>query len=347
MSESSASSSSSSSSSFSSSSAASPSAAAALSAEMPTAGDASARHTGSFHRQNFMIRSQQLRNKDTAPSMLLNLVKEVRERIEIVHSSEYCNFLQCYFPAFETLLSSNVPPQFQQGPLNQVRFIVLEILNRLPSNELLKPYIVKLLRLTMAILAVDNQENALVCLKIIFNLHKNFRPILKEYVPEFLRFVQSLYTNLEATRVAMFNFPAPPVPVPQNAPTAMSSLTSSSSSSSTSPPAKSHEMDAICMRSTCSFKVVTECPLIVMLLFQLYPEHVREHVKIFIPLMIAALKLAPPNVPANTTSPASMRSRFSEMVACQVKTLSFLTYLLKSFKPQMQPYEEVIAHAVV
>ena len=103
----------------------------------------------------------------------------------------------------------------------------------------------------------------------------------------------------------------------------------------------------VSMKSTSSFKVLTECPLIVMLLFQLYPEHVRKHVKIFIPLMISALKLAPPNVSPDTPMPPIVRARFSEMVACQVKTLSFLTYLLKGFRQQMQPYEKVIATAVV
>jgi transformation/transcription domain-associated protein len=315
-----------------------------------------------------MARAQRLSDKGTDPQTLLDLVKEVRERIEIVHSSEYRNFLECYFPAFEALLAVNVTPQFEQGHLNRVRFIVLEILNRLPSSELLKPYIVKLLRLTMSILAVDNQENALVCLKIIFSLHKNFRPMLKEYVPEFLKFVQSLYTNLEATRVILFKLPAAAGSheVGQGQPASSSSSSSASSAAAAatdaataatataaaSPPAAashllSTESTVVSMKSTCSFKVVTECPLIVMLLFQLYPEYVKEHVKIFIPLMISALNLDPPHIPPNTPVHTALRARFSEMVACQVKTLSFLTYLLKGFKQQMQPYEKLIAKAVV
>ena len=59
-------------------------------------------------------------------------------------------------------------------------------------------------------MAVDNQENALVCLKIIFSLHKNFRHVegVRARVSQIVR---SLYTNLEATRVILFKLPQRPV----------------------------------------------------------------------------------------------------------------------------------------
>ena len=41
--------------------------------------------TDSFHRRTFMARAQRLSDKGTDPQTLLDLVKEVRERIEIVH----------------------------------------------------------------------------------------------------------------------------------------------------------------------------------------------------------------------------------------------------------------------
>ena len=100
------------------------------------------------------------------------------------------------------------------------------------------------------------------------------------------------------------------------------------------------------MRSTCSFKVLTECPLIVMLLFQLYGEFVGKYVQEFIPLMTKGLRLSAPSLEARSLTKTS-QVRFGEMVACQVKTLSFLTYLIKSFKEQMRPHQETIATSVV
>lgn len=41
------------------------------------------------------------------------------------------------------------------------------------------------------------------------------------------------------------------------------------------------------------------------------------------------------------------RERYKEFVACQVKTLSFLTYLLRGFSDLMKPYEDASARGAV
>ena len=361
---------------------------------------------------------------------LLKLVTGIRERIEIVHSSEYRNFLQYYMPSFENILTSRVPCQFVNNDSNKIRSVVLEILNRLPSShspgEVLKPYIDSLIVLVMKIMEEDNEENALLCVRILFDLHKSFRPALKQYVPRFLEFVQQLYKELDNTKRLIFPEPRSasaaarvaaaaaaaaaaavaakpqtPAPVTSTAqstavidvsglapgaedPTATtgtmgatptgitSSATSSADSADSAASASTTAASTTAasttaapsatlspvpapgitapkttlMRSTCSFKVLTECPLIVMLLFQLYGEFVGKYVQEFIPLMTKGLRLSAPSLEARSLTKTS-QVRFGEMVACQVKTLSFLTYLIKSFKEQMRPHQETIATSVV
>ena len=197
------------------------------------------------------------------------------------------------------------------------------------------------------------------------------------------------------------------------------------------------------LKSNQSFRVLTECPLTVMLLFQLYPQFLKTNIPILIPLMMDALKLCPPPPPppppppsrqgqqqppqpqkqqqqrvqgASPSSATGMQSgssipsvgitqatpknlgstggvtnneitakfpaddstltsteekcskskevsdevqsseeirlrlyhtRAHELLAAQVKTLSFLTYLLRGFTDQMRPYEELMAQNVV
>jgi transformation/transcription domain-associated protein len=60
--------------------------------------------------------------------------------------------------------------------------MLLEILNRLPNNEMLRPNVQSMLSLCMKLLETDNEENAVICLHIIFDLHKNFRPTLEREV---------------------------------------------------------------------------------------------------------------------------------------------------------------------
>ena len=56
-------------------------------------------------------------------------MNEVRESIELVHTSDYANFLQAYFQPFEQLLRS-VPPSFHDCPEHKLRNLILEIFNR-------------------------------------------------------------------------------------------------------------------------------------------------------------------------------------------------------------------------
>ena len=76
------------------------------------------------------------------------------------------------------------------------RHLILEILNRLPNNEVLRPYAPELLRIATETLSRDTEENALTCLRIIFDLHKNFRPALESEVQRFLDLVQRIYRLL-------------------------------------------------------------------------------------------------------------------------------------------------------
>lgn len=72
--------------------------------------------------------------------------------------------------------------------LLQVRKLILEILNRLPTNDLLRPYVKAILSLVLKLLEIDNEENVLVCLKIIIELHKQYRPTFNAEVSHLLFF---------------------------------------------------------------------------------------------------------------------------------------------------------------
>ena len=56
--------------------------------------------------------------------------------------------------------------------IQQVRKLVLEMIQRMPANDLLKPYAKNILSLTFKLLEYENEENVLVCLRIIIELHK-------------------------------------------------------------------------------------------------------------------------------------------------------------------------------
>lgn len=47
---------------------------------------------------------------------------------------------------------------------------------RLPCNDMLKPYVDRLLTLCMKLIETDNEQNGISCIRIIVELQKNFRP---------------------------------------------------------------------------------------------------------------------------------------------------------------------------
>jgi transformation/transcription domain-associated protein len=51
----------------------------------------------------------------------------------------------------------------------------------------------------MNILRVENEDNAVVCVKIIIDLHRSFRQVLEDQVQPFLDIVQEIFQNMEQT----------------------------------------------------------------------------------------------------------------------------------------------------
>ena len=91
------------------------------------------------------------------------------------------------------------------------------------------------------------------------------------------------------------------------------------------------------IKSINSFKVLTECPIIVVLLFQLYSKYSQHNIPKFMPLIMKALSLQAPSGSAQ-----KFKSAYVDFIASQVKTLSFLAYLLRGFTEHLRPYQENI-----
>ena len=295
---------------------------------------------------------------------------QVRDSIEIVHTSEYPVFLKVYFVTFTSLLSERSKPMSTDPHEQKLRMAVLEILNRLPQNEILRPYVADLLKLAMQILTTDTEEAALVCLRIIFDAHKNFRPDLNQEVNPFLDFVQAIYRNLPKTLQTLED---PGVKAEgsgqeeegskekgdgeeggeedagnkskgkgknkakggaEKGDEPMSEVSPDGEAKENRPRGPVHSMK--------SFRVVTECPLIVMFLFQLYPESVKRYVQELLPLMVQCISLKVGN-PQTVEERAGM---YADFKAAQVKTVSFLTYLLRS-PTHAVSYQDSICQSIV
>lgn len=276
------------------------------------------------------------------------MAMEVRDSLEITHTGEYLNFLKCYFRAFSGILYQITKPQFVDNPEHKLRNIVVEILNRLPHSEVLRLFVPDLLKVAMNVLTTDNEENGLICIRIIFDLLRNFRPNLETEVQPFLEFVCKIYQNFRSTASHFFDNGGAAVAASASSRTsAFGSMGGDDSrlmdmSDQMGVPSVGYVGSGQLNPSTRSFKIVTETPLVVMFLFQLYGKLVQTNIPQLLPLMVAAI-----SVPGPEKVPPHLKSHFIELKGAQVKTVSFLTYLLKGFTEYIRPHEESICKSIV
>lgn len=234
----------------------------------------------------------------------LEIVVEVRDSLEITHTADYSSFLKCYFKASSLILLKITKPQFVDNLDHKLRNVVLEILNRIPHSEVLRPYVQDLLKVAMQVLTTDNEENGLICIRIIFDLFRNFRPSLENEVQPFLDFVRKVYQNF---RLTVSDF-LEEVKTEEAKPVEIASPSDQSLSLST------HFRNGKINPSTRSFKIVTESPLVVMFLFQLYSRLVQTNIPTLLPLMVAAI-----SVPGPEKVPSRMKHQLIELKGAQIK----------------------------
>lgn len=326
----------------------------------------------------------------------LEAATELREGIEIVHTVEFPVLLSALLPAFTSILTSKTTPNPDCSSMDhKLRNVVLEIICRMPSNEILRPHAPHLVAVALDILNRDFEENALLASRIIFDLYKVYRTLPQDYVQPYLDFVLNSYRTLPTSVQRNFLFPAlATVPPSEIQPKSSTSIdidailageestsekttpedgsTPDAGFSETTTPQKSISMVVatpsptiprmstspvarLAPKSNTSFRVLTECPLIVMLMFQLYPKFLRSNIPGLINVMMEALALrAPPmqsikqgNQELDGNGKRLYFSRCRELVAAQAKTLSFLTYLLRGFSNDLKPYEDRLASNVV
>ncbi|KAL3525275.1 hypothetical protein ACH5RR_013647 [Cinchona calisaya] len=297
--------------------------------------------------QNFEQHSRHLVEPDLPIQTRLQMALEVKDSLEITHTGEYLNFLKCYFRAFSVILYRITKPQFTDNPEHKLRNIVVEILSRLPHSEVLRPFVQELLKVAMHVLTNDNEENGLICIRIIFDLLRNFRPTSETEVQPFLDFVCKIYQNFQATVIYFFESGAVAAPPPVTSGSSLGSVLSGDDvkmmdASDQVGPSGGHVTHGQLNPSTRSFKVVTESPLVVMFLFQLYSRLVQTNIPHLLPLMVAAISVLGPEKVA-----PHLKNHFTELKGAQVKTVSFLTYLLKSFADYIRPHEESICKSIV
>ncbi|XP_077554082.1 transformation/transcription domain-associated protein-like isoform X4 [Haemaphysalis longicornis] len=265
----------------------------------------------------------------------LKAVQELSEELEtIVTSVHYPTFLDHAMRVFLRILQEGKPQFIAEHNMQQLRKLILEIIHRIPTNDHLRPYVKQILSLMFELLKVENEENVLVCLRIIIELHKQYRPQFNPEIQQFLEFVKTIYRELPNHLNAIFE-PRLPLKFKELSELNLEAVLQETFTL-TNVQLEKKGPDGSCAsynvipRAVLSLKVLAELPIIVVLMYQLYKQNVHDDVAEFIPLILNTITLQP--LPQHRMNPSFNREVFVDFMAAQIKTLSFLAYIVKIYQ---------------
>ncbi|KAH8652325.1 hypothetical protein BX600DRAFT_386637 [Xylariales sp. PMI_506] len=308
---------------------------------------------------------------ETEAKSKLEAAVSLRDSLDhYTNGPHYSSFLEKVMPLFINILRG--PCLFQStSPEQKLRNCVLEILHRLPTHqtpsEPFEPYAVEVVDLLMQLVKNDNEENATLCVKIISDIMRHQPKALQAKVQPFLTLIQELFEQME--RVVREQLDSTAVPSnPGGAPTTPGSTQTNFQSPRPGSPVASvtdlgqdlQQQSRPLLKGMQSFKVLSECPIIVVSVFQTYRAIIPHNVRLFVPLIKSVLCLqAKAQEQAHAEAKAKgmtfagvspnikNRAAFGEFITAQVKTMSFLAYLLRQYSSQLTDFLPTLPDIVV
>ncbi|XP_033155613.1 transcription-associated protein 1 isoform X1 [Drosophila mauritiana] len=275
-----------------------------------------------------------LNDSSSKDELKLKATQELSEHFEmIMQSPAYPSFLENSLKIFMRILQDGEPQFIQENTMQHIRKLILEMIHRLPITESLRQHVKTIITMMLKILKTDNEENVLVCLRIIIELHKHFRPSFNSEIQLFLGFVKEIYTSLPNHLTSIFET-SNDIWVTDLKDLNLEVLLSEAYSVRTIHVEKALDSNSqqqiynLLPRGVLSLKVLQELPIIVVLMYQIYKNAVHQEVSEFIPLILTTINLQPTVTRRNSPQ----KEIYVEFMGAQIKTLSFLAYIVRIFQ---------------
>lgn len=275
---------------------------------------------------------------------------ELTDNFEIILSSpHYPSFLEHSVKLFLKVLQESPPLFISEYNLQQVRKQILEMIGLLPCNEQLRPYVKQILSLLLKLLEIENEENVIVCLRIIIELHKQFRPPFNAEIQNFLQFVKTIYRDLPSHLNKIFE-PKPAIKVKELTEIDIEGMLADTYTVTViQTDNKTSDGSTISYnlipKAVLSLKVLQELPIIVVLMYQLYKQNVQQDITDFIPLIMSTITLQPSQ--QQRSNQLFNKEIFVDFMGAQIKTLSFLAYVIRVFQELVAQHSHLMVKGVL
>jgi len=221
-------------------------------------------------------------------------------------------------------------------------------------SDALKPYAGALVDLLMSLIKIENEDNAVLCMKIVMDLERLNLEATVDKVQPFLDLIQEMFDQMDQVVTDTFDVPTQgnaPGSTPNNAQNFQSPRPGSPLASTTLDPNPDQQITRPLIKGMQSFKVLTECPIIVVSLFQTHKNAVHANIKTFVPRIKGVLLLQVKaqqraheeaqkrgDIFTGVSRDIKNRAVFGDFITAQVKTMSFLAYLLRGYSKQLEDF---------
>ncbi|KAJ2091537.1 transcription-associated protein 1 [Coemansia sp. RSA 986] len=286
---------------------------------------------------NFEVYATRLRDENLDVKLKQTIAHELCESLEYIQLQDYSRFVAILWPVIRDLLIKTPPVFVSSAPEQKLRSTLLEIIQRIPHSEVFRPIVLEVVTTLISLVKIENEENAVVCLKIIYELHRMYRQMLESISLSFLGLATDIYRNADQMLRAMDSAETPASLSTPNvnllSPSAMSPGPDSGDSAAKNLP-----------KATSSFKVLTEIPIIVVSIIQANRRHADPFVNNIVPLILHMLELNPKSSLLHSdTAHHHWRSIHADLITAQSKTLSFLGFFALGFTALLLPWQDRIA----
>ena len=221
-------------------------------------------------------------------------------------------------------------------------------------SDVLKPYAGGLVDLLMGLVKIENEENAALCMKIVMDLERSNMEATADKVQPFLDLIQEMFDSMEQVVTDTFDAPAQnntSGSTPNNSQNFQSPRPGSPSASTALDLSIDQQTARHLIKGMQSFKVLAECPIIVVSLFQAHRNSVHSNVRTFVPRIKGVLLLQVKaqqraheeaqkrgDIFTGVSKDVKNRAAFGDFITAQVKTMSFLAYLLRVYSKQLEDF---------
>ncbi|KAG0664554.1 transcription-associated protein 1 [Maudiozyma exigua] len=267
---------------------------------------------------------------------------------------DYEQFMSKIVPILLTNLNEIPISLNKTSTEHKLRYFILDILNRFLMAQASDEDVHKILDTLLKILPEENEENGVLCMRILTVLFKSYKNILQEKVEQFITIIIQFYKNASELVKKEFDSNEANDDNMSDADTSDHNLLDANIDDEPQEDDKdmeemhSNEMigeqnsgSAPSLRTTMfSFKILSECPITMVTLYSSYKNLTSSSLLEFTPLVMELLKteveqqkearrIAELSGKRLTSVSSNIKNRatYSELILAQIKATSFLAYV--------------------